>query len=158
MLAPRYLQHVGAVALISAALPVQQSLAQRPTYHYAAKIICHDTLEVTRSPLQMYWTTINVHNPSDTFPATFLKRLAALPAASQRAVQPMLIAVDTLGRDSALAIDCRDLRNRSRALRRILPAFFEGFVLIDSDMSLDVVAVYSVPGGVDVERVAERVR
>ncbi len=36
--------------------------------------------------------------------------------------------------------------------------FLEGFVVIQSPASLDVTGVYAVPGGIDVERVPERVR
>lgn len=64
------------------------------------------------------------------------------------------IKLDTLPPAFALATDCGDLRRRAR----IRLAFFEGFVLIDSRMSLDVVAVYSVLGGIDVVHVPERSR
>ena len=157
MLAIRSLRHLSAVAMLAATLTAQPSPAQRPPFrfHYAAKIICGTSREVLRGAVpQLYWTVINIHNPADSV-AEFQKSLVVtLPPGRQQPERPRVISGDSLGPNLALASDCTDLRIRNPKL----PAFFDGFVLIDSNVSLDVVAVYTVPGGVDVEQVAERVR
>jgi len=48
-----------------------------------------------------------------------------------------------------------EARNQERR-RIMLLASFEGFVVIQSTLQLDVVSVYTVPGGIDVVPVAER--
>jgi hypothetical protein len=59
--------------------------------------------------------------------------------------------------DQALAVDCSEIR----ALAKTPPGFLDGFLIVESDFSLDVVAVYmgSQKGLVEtfgIERICER--
>jgi hypothetical protein len=121
-------------------------LAQRHDYRfeYAAKLLCG----IQRDPEDMrlapgfYATTINIHNPHGE-PVSLFKKLAlTYPPGEQRPGQIIPIAIDQLGPDEALAVDCVDIRNR------LFPegfptSYIEGFVVIQSPESLDVTAVYT---------------
>lgn len=134
-----------------------EAQAPRFPFRYAAKIVCGAPQAVKSGALvpQIYATTINVHNPGDS-DAIFLKSLVlTIPPGGQRPAKSQVVAEDRLPPDGALETDCTDLRKR---VHPVPPPFFEGFVLIDSRSSLDVVGVYSVPGGIDVVTVPERRR
>ena len=136
------------------AVPAQ---AQQPTapYSYAAKIVCGTQREMQGVVPQAYMTTVNVHNPGDSLAIFFKTLLVTLPPGGQRPMPPLRPTfTDTLRPQAGLATDCADLRKRYPNT----PAFFEGFVLLQSRVSLDVVAVYTVPGGIEVVHVPERVR
>src|SRR5690349_19891205 len=144
---------VAALALM-VAIPAR---AQQPTlpYNYAAKIVCGTQREALGVVPQPYMTTVNVHNPSDSLAIFFKTLLVTLPPGGQRPMPPLRPTfTDTLRPQAGLATDCADLRKRYPNA----PPFFEGFVLLQSRVSLDVVAVYTVPGGIDVVNVPERVR
>jgi hypothetical protein len=158
MLTFRSILSSAVVSLLWLTVGVVPAEAQAPRFpfHYAAKIVCGAPQEVRSGALvpQAYATTINIHNPGDS-EAIFLKSLVVtIPPGQQRPAKPRTVAEDRLPPDGALATDCTDIRKRVPNL----PAFFEGFVLLDSRSSLDVVAVYSVPGGIDVVNVPERRR
>jgi hypothetical protein len=139
-------------------------------YTYAAKIVCG----LQKDPRDMrlargfYATTVNVHNPGDDA-ARFLKKLAlSFPPEEQRPGRIFRISVDTLKPDEALKVDCNDVR------RRLFPngfpaPYIEGFIVIESDSSLDVTAVYTTAAldresnvtahsSIDVEQIRERER
>jgi len=127
--------------------------AAQQFYEYAAKIICGrpDSSLVTLAP-QTYATTINVRVPTVSRTAIIAKRLAfTVPPGHQRRGEVREIAVDTLREGEALVVDCLDLAGRK------VGTSFEGFLVLKSTVSLDVTAVYSVPGGIDVEQIRERV-
>ena len=144
--------------------------AEAPSFEYAAKLICG----VQRDPRDrrlapgLYATEINVHNPHPR-EVRFRKKLAlTYPPAEQRPGAVLPISEDGLGPDEALAVDCVDLE------RRLFPngfptPYITGFVVIESEASLDVTAVYTTaavdghgrPSGhpsIDVEPVRERQR
>ena len=129
---------------------------QNLRYVYSAKVVCGDprALEGQGAVPQPYVTSINVHNWGDSITTLMKSLIVTIPPGFQRPVRPIRLALDTLRRGEALATDCADLRRR----RQGLPAFFEGFVVIESPRPLNVVAVYSVPGGIDVVQIAERDR
>lgn len=116
-------------------------------FQYAAKLVCgaaRDTLGPVA--LQTYGTTINVNNPGDST-VKFRKWLViGYPPGLQSPAPPMKPIADSLLARWALATYCYDLTKRYG----LKPVFFEGFVVIQSTMALDVVGVYTVPGGVDV--------
>lgn len=142
---------------------------QRARYEYAAKLICG----LQKDPRDMrlargfYATAINIHNP-DREPALLRKKLAlTFPPEEQRPGKVLPIAEDKLGYDEALETDCLDIQ------RRLFPngfptPYIKGFVVVQSDTSLDVTAVYTStaltergePGphsSIDVEQIRERV-
>lgn len=123
-------------------------------YQYAAKIVCSSTKELMGVVPQLYATTINIHNPSDSLAIVTKKLASTVPPGYQRPgkIYPLTSqAPDRLRPDEALATDCNDISKRAG-----IPPAFEGFVVIYSSVQLDVVGVYTVPGGIDVVPVGER--
>jgi hypothetical protein len=104
-------------------------------FQYAAKFICgtSDGAVLARGH---YLTAVNVHNTTGE-EIEFSKKFAiAWPGQQPGAV---VDAPPTrLGSDQALEIDCQEIRARTR-----LPGFVKGFVIIESAVELDVVAVYT---------------
>ncbi|NUO08281.1 MAG: hypothetical protein HUU08_06300 [Candidatus Brocadia sp.] len=116
------------------------TLAQKPqTFQYAVKFICgKSTGEVVAKG--MYFTAINVHNPNNT-EVKFQKKFAiAMPMEKPGPVSKFFDA--KLGPDEALEIDNRDIFEHTRTAA----GFVKGFVVIESDAELDVVAVYTAAG------------
>ena len=139
-----------------------------PRFEYAAKLVCGDQPDPKSHRLARgtYATTVNIRNPGPSR-ATFFKHLALThPPGGQRPGRVTSPLRDTLRQDQALAVDCDDIRDRVFAGK--LPGkTVEGFVVVRSPVSLDVVAVYTTTtldakkkakdqGGIDVERVHER--
>ena len=135
------------------------------SYSYAAKIVCgvQEDPEDFRLTPGRYATTVNIHNPGPD-PARFRKVLAlTFPPKEQEPGEVLEIAEHELDPERALASDCDDVR------RRVFPdgwpaAYVEGFLIVRSDVSLDVAGVYTKSalepeaGGVaiDVEAIGER--
>lgn len=87
-----------------------------------------------------YWTAINVHNPTSK-PVKFRKKIAtALP--SEQTGQVTKFFDGRLGPDEALEIDRKDIfKHANQDIE-----FLKGFVIIESKVELDIVAVYTVAG------------
>ncbi len=113
-------------------------------YQYAAKLVCG----VQRDPRDLrltrgvYATTVNVHNPGPE-PVVFEKTLAlTYPPGDEEPGKVIPIARARLEPKQALAADCNEIAER--VFNGSLPApYIEGFVVIESPMSLDVTAVYT---------------
>jgi hypothetical protein len=108
-----------------------------------------------RAPLaaQAYATSINVNNPSDSLLVFLRKRpVITFPPGFQSPQPPLKPTNDSLPPTWALMTDCDDLRRRYG----LTQPFFEGFVVIQSTLPLDVTAVFTVPGGIDVVPAEER--
>jgi hypothetical protein len=109
------------------------------TFQYAVKFICGKSDGEILAP-GVYFTAINVHNPNYT-PVTFRKKVAvALPGEKPGRVSSFFDA--RLGPDEALEIDCPDIRKHAETD----DGFIKGFVVIESPVELDVVAVYTAAG------------
>jgi hypothetical protein len=122
-------------------------------YQYAVKVVCGKSDGRVVAPGQ-YFTAINIHNPTSGAVSFRKKFVAAFPDEKPGIVTPFYGA--RLGADEAVEIDCPEIFGR-------LPNvgdFIKGFVVIESEVDLDVVAVYTAgPGEVatmDVERVTAR--
>jgi len=104
-------------------------------FEYAVKFVCGSPEVPVVAPGQ-YFTAINVHNPSPR-PVYFRKKVAvALPSEKAGRVSKFFEA--QLKSDEALEIDCQDiLRHADQG------GFLKGFVVIESPLELDVVAVYT---------------
>lgn len=140
----------------------------RPRFEYAAKIVCGEQKNSNNLRLArgLYATTVNIHNPNDSA-ALFYKKLAlTYPNEEQRAGEIIPLGVDTLSYDQALKLDCIEIKKRFK-----FPAYIEGFVIIQSMVSLDVSAVYTTArpkrflfwssyevASIDVEQIRERVK
>ena len=141
--------------LVCAELVLKQRL---PTYQYAVKAVCGraDGRILAKG---IYHTAINIHNPTYER-VRFRKKFAeALPGKPGRVSK---FIDDRLGSDQALEIDCPEILKYGGRDK-----FFKGFVIIESDVELDIVAVYtaaSISGkseevrSVHCERVAPRKR
>jgi hypothetical protein len=106
---------------------------------YSVKFVCGKSAGEVVAP-GAYFTAINVHNPTDT-QIGFRKKVAiALPSEKPGPVSKFFDA--RLGPDQALEIDCRDIFAHIQSTAD----FLKGFVVIESDVELDVVAVYTAGG------------
>ena len=130
---------------------------QVPAFQYAVKFVCgkSEGEVVARGE---YFTAINIHNPTYEF-IRFRKKVAvALPSEQPGPVSEFFDA--KLGPDQALEIDCPDIFRHAHTDA----GFLKGFVVIESDVELDIVAVYTAAGRdghvqtLHTERVAPRRR
>lgn len=147
-----FLSPLPLVAVVGGSAPARPA-AITFQFQYVAKVVC--SAEVTRSPLtpQTYATSININNPSDSLTVFLRKRpVITFPPGFQVPQRPLKPLNDSLPPSWALTTDCIDLRRRFG----LTQPFFEGFVVIQSTMPLDVTSVFTVPGGIDVVPVGER--
>lgn len=106
-------------------------------YQYAVKFVCGKSSGhvVARGK---YFTAINIHNPTSN-EIQYRKKIAiALPGEKTGPLSEYSIAV--IGPDEALEIDCPDIYKHSRTTPC---CFLKGFVIIESLVELDIVAVYT---------------
>ena len=128
----------------------------RYRYQYAAKFLCTahipGTSQTTMGVLDgVYQTAVNIHNPNSQ-----AARLRRKLAGRNGEITPF--ADGQLKPDEATSVDCSQVQSFG------VPFIhgFEGFLVIESTVSLDVVAVYTAgPRGgevasIDVEHVPER--
>jgi hypothetical protein len=107
-------------------------------FKYAIKIVCGKSNGKVVAPGE-YWTAINVHNPMPE-PVKFRKKIViALPGERAGDVTDFFTA--KLGPDEALEIDRSDIFEHIKS-----DVFVKGFVIIESEVDLDVVAVYTAAG------------
>jgi hypothetical protein len=138
-------------------------------YEYAAKLVCGVQAKTRQADLArgFYATTINIRNPQSA-PVRISKALAvAVPPGGQKPGRVAKIADETLAPRAAIAVDCEDVRKRVFA--GALPHdYVDGFVVIRSERSLDVRAVYTTASlnaegtaedhsSIEVEQVRERI-
>jgi len=109
-------------------------------FQYAVKFVCGRSEGRVVAPGE-YWTAINVHNPRSTDIGLRKKVAIALPHETAGPVSGFFDA--RLGPDEALEIDREDIFQHSESTEE----FLKGFVVIQSDVELDVVAVYTAAGG-----------
>jgi hypothetical protein len=123
-------------------------------YQYAAKILCTSNIPGTSQTTDSllpgnYETVVNIHNPNTK--AVRLRKKIATPSGVSKFVK------DTLKDDEATSVNCTEITQKF-GLHFIHGA--EGFLVIESTQSLDVIAVYTAGRGdvtsIDVERVQER--
>lgn len=124
-------------------------------FQYAVKFICTanipGTSQTTTSFLPgSYQTAVNIHNPNNDT-VRFRMKLALRGEISE-------FIGDGLKPDEAGHVDCSDIPKFGLHLIH----GFEGFLVIESTQSLDVVAVYTAGGqevnSIDVEYIRERIR
>ena len=147
---------------------VQNNPLPELKYEYAVKILCGDqnNSKDLRLVKGIYATTINIHNPNDSMVILFKKLALTYPPGKQKTGKIIPVGIDTLLTDEALETDCMDLQHR--VFPNGLPSpYIEGFLVIQSDRSLDVTAVYTAANHdgffckgkvrtIDVEQVQER--
>ena len=129
------------------------------SYQYAVKFVCGKTNGDEGVARGFYYTAINVHNPWYKKIAFKKKYAIALPLPERgRHTQFFDVGLDA---DQALEIDCRDVFKLTSDISRA--DFRKGFVVIESDVELDIVAVYTTANieaeeiiTQDIERVPSR--
>jgi len=133
---------------------VSASVAQELPLQYVVKFVCGKTDNRVVAP-GVYFTSVNVHNPGRET-AGFLKKFAvALPRQKAGPVTKLIEA--KLGSDEAFSVECNEIMKRTGSA-----GFVEGFMVIESKVELDVVAVYTTSGStgqvqtMEVERVPVR--
>ena len=134
-------------AIVShAKLELKQRL---PVYQYPVKFVCGKG-DGTILPKGYYHTAINIHNPSYKG-VTFRKKFAvALPGKAGKVTKFFDV---NLGPDEAIEIDSPEIMKRTGS-----KDFVKGFAVIESDVYLDVVAVYTAAGKTEVQSIhTERV-
>ena len=134
----------------------QATAPPRSRYQYAVKFLCISnipgTSQTTTAVLPgVYQTAVNIHNPNPQ-----VARLRTKLAVRTGQISPF---VDSqLKPDEASSVDCSQVQKFGITFIH----GFEGFLVIESTLSLDVVAVYTAgPRGgevasIDVEHVPER--
>lgn len=130
------------------------ALQEDGRFEYVVKFLCGFSEGEALVP-GAYRTDINVHNPNEEGFEFEWKVAVARPDEPGE-----VTAFDDvgIGRDEAVEIDCRRIAARLDTDER----FFKGFVVIRSDLELDVVAVYTAAGAeqlvetLDVEDVPAR--
>lgn len=117
-------------------------MATQVIFQYAAKFVCGTSDGKILAP-GVYFTAVNVHNPTNTAIGFRVKIAVALPGLQPGPVSAFRDA--RLGPDEALEIDCPDIfsPNIFQFPIRKRPRFLKGFVVIESAVELDVVAVYT---------------
>jgi hypothetical protein len=125
-----------------------------PAIQYAAKFVCGKSDGTVVAP-GIYFTAINVHNPG-TKPVSFRKKVAIALAGEHPGPVTQFFPAG-LKPDQAFEIDCPDIARLAQ-----MSSFLKGFVVLESEAELDVVAVYSAAGAttqvetMEIERVAPR--
>jgi hypothetical protein len=119
--------------------------AEQTVFQYATKVVCGKSDGKVLAP-GVYFTAINVHNPTYTTIGLRVKIAVALPGLQPGPVSEFHEA--KLGPDEALEIDCPDIFNPEifRFREPTQRGFLKGFAVIESDVELDVVAVYTAQG------------
>jgi hypothetical protein len=119
-------------------------------FQYAVKVLCGTVdADTPDSPVAwgQYWTAINVHNPDKCKNANYRVKLAVANDII-RGQGPISIYIEplSLGPDAALEIDCPVIRLIAQITYpppQSPPKFIKGYFVIESDIELDVVAVYT---------------
>jgi hypothetical protein len=125
-------------------------------YQYAVKFLCtaniRGTSQTSTAVLPgIYQTAVNIHNPNAR-PVRLRKKLAV------RSGQISPFVNGQLKPDEATSVDCSQVQSFGIHFIHGI----EGFLVIESTLSLDVVAVYTAGGqgaevaSIDVEHVPER--
>ncbi|HKQ99703.1 MAG TPA: hypothetical protein VJT09_03455 [Pyrinomonadaceae bacterium] len=132
------------------------------TFQYAVKFICTSNIPGTSQtgtslPPGSYGTVVNIHNPNSR-PVKFRMKVALSTATEVEPPQISDFLYKALGPDQATGVSCANLRDFGNQ-----PIHgFEGFLVIESTHSFDVVAVYTAAGesghvvSMDVEYIRER--
>jgi hypothetical protein len=139
------------------------AITRRFRFQYAVKFICTSNIPNTsqQTPSFLpgtYATAVNIHNPNPR-PVRFRMKLAAATSTEVDPPQITDFLNDTLKPDQATRVDC----SRVKEFGPLPIHGFEGFLVIESAQSLDVVAVYTAGksgqgvDSIDVETVRERV-
>ncbi len=129
-------------------------------FEYAVKYVCGKSGSGGIVARGAYYTAINIHNPLRDQVKVISKVASAGESTGEGGAVSDFISHE-LKPDQVLELDCNAIR---RMYGSSVPTpFSTGFLVVQSETELDVVAVYTVAGlfgrvkSIDVERVAARV-
>jgi hypothetical protein len=169
------------IALLSLSPAVKAHDDEEPgfRFQYAAKFSCGSVPVGVSAPVVQgqYATAVAIHNPQRK-DLTLQKKIAlVVPPGGQNIGQVSAFITEMLGPDQAREVSCQEILNQFQFTPPLtLPAFVQGFLVIETTRSADVTATYSAGpsvGGsfsaptpaasttssvatVDVERIKER--
>lgn len=115
------------------------TVAQELPLQYAVKFVCGKRDASRGFAAGVYFTTVNVHNPGREGALLLKKFAVALP--NQKPGPVTKLFDGKLGPDEAFGVECGEIMERTRS-----SGFVEGFMVIESKVELDVVAVYTTAG------------
>jgi hypothetical protein len=117
-------------------------------FQYAVKIVCGEVKPVESTPVApgRYWTAVNIHNPDKCKNANFWFKVGIARLDLQSPVS-QYIGPLPLRPDGMIEFDCPIIRAIAGVLVSPPPAFVKGFMVLKSDIPLDVVAVYTGSAG-----------
>ena len=116
--------------------------AEAQQFQYAAKfVIGKPTSDVAAKG--QYFTAINVHNPGATTTKPAISKRFAIAMPKETPGQGFGPFTVTLGKGQAMEIDTGDIYAHTRTASG---TFLKGFVIITSNVELDVVGVYTASG------------
>lgn len=140
--------------------PVVELPLPGPFFQYAVKFVCGKPGARIVAP-GTYFTAINVHNPTEQ-KIQLWKKFALAGEYPEKGGPISKFFPAVLCPDQVLEIDCRDIFKHTQGLTAA--TLRTGFVVILSEVELDVVAVYTASGlfgrvkTIDVEPVTPRLR
>jgi hypothetical protein len=121
-------------------------------FQYAVKLVCGEAVAggpgaaPTVVAPGRYWTAINIHNPDKCKDANFRWKVAVAYPGEQGIITAFQ-RTKPLRPDGAIEIDCPQVMQVLSQVLSPAPAFVKGYVVIESDIELDVVAVYTGSAG-----------
>ena len=165
----RSLLSFGVLAVIPGAFLAFSDAAGAQTrfkFQYSAKFVCGTNLtESLRILPGDYATAVNIHNPDGSRTARLRKKIAlTFPPAEQSPGAVSEFIFEALGPDQAFGVDCEEIPFEFFPdVETGFPPYVKGILVVESDLSLDVIAVYTAGdlmstgvGSIDVEDVRER--
>jgi hypothetical protein len=132
------------VALVAVTSEARSQAPQPAPFQYAAKYVCGSVSSKPGTPGNgivapgAYFTSINVHNPSNEKIEFQKKFVIALPSENPEGKISQLFAAGLVP-DGAFEIECADILKHLGVQQN----FVKGFVVLLSRTELDVVAVYT---------------
>src|SRR5215211_6690047 len=124
-------------------------------FMYSIKFVCIPTVGPDKEAVfvpQNYSTVINVHNqyPEEVY---FLKKAVIAQSEDEERGQISDIRRDGLKPDQALSINCNDILS---LFNNSPSTIGDGFVVLTSNIKLDVSVVYTTHSSIDVEYIEPR--
>ena len=124
-------------------------------FTYSIKFVCIPTVGPDREDVfvpQNYSTVINVHNqyPEEVI---FYKKAVIAQSEDEERGQISDIRPDSLKPDQALSINCSDILS---LFNNSPSTIGDGFVVLTSNVKLDVSVVYTTQSSIDVEYIQPR--
>ena len=136
------------IAILSSALTTVFAQNQ---FMYSIKFVCIPTVGPDKEAVfvpQNYSTVVNVHNPNPN-QEVFLEKHAVIAQSEDEERGPFSTFVrEFLKPDEALSINCNDIRS---LFNNTLPTIGDGFVVLKSNVKLDISVVYTTQSSIDVE-------